>query len=121
MEDNVFAQQTMQEIVGEKLNMVLFGVFGHLSLDFNGPSLVAHNPVSLKTGGRVLRFGEPGFCDALCGQLGLTVSDVQISDDELRILFADQSSFAMSLREADYVGPEAGIYYSADKGIMVLR
>jgi hypothetical protein len=120
MKDNAFAQQTMREIVGEKLSAVVFGVFGHLSLDFDGPSLVAHNPVSLKTGERVLRFGESGFCDALCGQLGQLVSDVQISEDELRIVFADQSSFAMSLCEADYIGPEAGTYYSADKRIMVL-
>jgi hypothetical protein len=119
MKDNAFAQQTMREIVGEKLSAVVFGVFGHLSLDFDGPSLVAHNPVSLKTGGRVLRFGELGFCDALCSQLGHVVSDVQVSDDELRIVFADESSFAMSLREADYVGPEAGTYYSADKRMMV--
>jgi hypothetical protein len=119
MKDVVNAQELMREIIGEKLSSVVFGVFRHLGLAFDGPSLVAHNPVSLKTGERVLRFGEPGFCDALCGQLGLVVSDVQISDDELRIIFVDQSSFAMSLREADYVGPEAGMYYSADKGMMV--
>jgi hypothetical protein len=56
---------------------------------------------------------------ALCSQLGHVVSDVQISDDELRIIFADQSSFAMSLREADYVGPEAGSYFSADNRMTI--
>ncbi len=119
MKDNAFAQQTMQEIVGEKLSAVVFGVFGHLSLEFDGPSLVVHNPVSLKTGGRILRFCEPGFRDALCNQLGQVVSDVQISDDELRIVFGGENSFAMSLREADYSGPEAGTYYSADKRMIV--
>jgi hypothetical protein len=119
MKDNTFAQQTMREIIGEKLNEVVFGVFGHLSLDFDGPSLAAHNPVSLTIEERILRFGEPGFCDALCSQLGRVVSDVQISKDELRIVFVDQSSFAMSLREADYTGPEAGTYFSADKRMMV--
>lgn len=119
MKDNAFAQQTMREIVGEKLSAVVFGVFGHLSLEFDGPSLVAQNPVSLKTGERILRFGETGFCDALCSQLGQVVSDVQISDDELQIAFGGQSSFAMSLREADYSGPEAGTYYSADKRMLV--
>ena len=119
MKDNAFAQQTMREIIGEKLSAVVFGVFGHLSLDFDGPSLVAHNPVLLIMGERTIRFGEPGFSDALCSQLGQVVSDVQVSAVELRIVFADQSSFAMSLREADYVGPEAGTYYSADKRMMV--
>jgi hypothetical protein len=119
MKDNAFAQQTMREIIGEKLSAVVFGVFGHLSLDFDGPSLVAHNPVSLTMGDRTLRFGEPGFCDSFCSQLGQVVSDVQISADELRIVFAGQSSFAMSLRKADYTGPEAGTYYSADKRMIV--
>jgi hypothetical protein len=119
MKDHAFAQETMREIVGEKLSAVVFGVFGHLSLQFDGPSLVAHNPVSLTMGERTLRFGEPGFCDALCSQLGQVVSDVQISADELRIVFTEQRSFAMSLREADYPGPEAGTYYSAGKRMMV--
>src|SRR5437867_2636341 len=108
MKDHAFAQETMREIIGEKLSAVVFGVFGHLSLEFDGPSLVAQNPVSLKTGERILRFGEPGFCDALCGQLGHIVLDVQISDDEMKIVFDEQSAFAMSLREADCAGPEAG-------------
>lgn len=115
MKDNAFAQQTMREIVGGKLSAVTFGVFDHLGLEFDGPSLVVHNPVSLKTEERLFRFGEPGFCDALCGQLGQVVSDVQLSDEELRITFADQSSFTMSLRDRDYCGPEAGAYYSGDK------
>jgi hypothetical protein len=119
VKDNAFAQQTMREIVGQKLSAVVFGVFADLSLEFNGPSLVAHNPVSLTLGDRILRFGDPGFCDVLCSQLGQIVSDVRISNDELRIAFGDQSSFAMSLREADYAGPEAGTYYSADKRVMV--
>ena len=119
MKDNAFAQQTMKEIVGEKLSAVVFGVFGHMSLEFDGPSLVAHNPVSLKTGGRILRFGESGFCDALCSQLGTVVSDVQISDDELRIALGGETAFVMSLREGDYSGPEAGTYYSADNRMIV--
>ena len=121
MKDNAFAQQAMREIVGGKFSSVVFGVFDHLNLEFDGPSFVAHNPVLLKTEDRVLRFGEPGFCDALCRQLGQVVSDVQISDEEMRIVFADQSSFVMSLREVDYTGPEAGMYYSADKQMIVFK
>ena len=119
MNDKDFARNTMREIIGEKLSAVVFGVFGHLSLEFDGPSLVARNPVLLKIGEIILRFGEPGFCDILCGQLGKVVSELQISDDELRITFADQSLFAMSLREVDFTGPEAGTYYAADKRMVV--
>lgn len=119
MKDNAIAQQTMREIVGEKVSAVVFGVFGQLSFQVGGASLVAQNTVSLKTGERILRFGETGFCDALCSQLGQVVLDVQISDDELRIAIGGESLFAMSLREADYSGPEARTYNSADKRMMV--
>lgn len=119
MKDAASTQQTMREIVGKRLTTVVFGVFGHLSLEFDGPSLVVHNPASLQVKERILRFDDTGFRDALCSRLGQVVSDVQISDDELRIVFGGQSSLSVSLREADFVGPEAGTFYSADKGMMV--
>ncbi len=121
MKNHAFAQETMREIVGEKLSAVKFGVFGHLGLEFDGPSLVAHNPVSLKTAEHMFRVGQPGFCDALCDRLGQTISDVRITDEELKIMFADESWFAMSLQEADYSGPEAGMYCSADKQMTVFN
>jgi hypothetical protein len=119
MQDHRYAKQILSEIIGNRLSAVTFGVFNHLRLDFDGPSLVAWNPVSLESAEGVARRGEPGFSDRFVGCLGLTVSDVQINDVELKIAFADKCSFSLSLRDADYSSPEAGIYHSADQQTVV--
>lgn len=119
MQDHRYAKQILSELVGNILSAVTFGVFEHLRLEFDGPSLVAWNPVSVEKAEGVVRGGEPGFSDELVRCLGLTVSDVQITDVELRIAFADQRSFTMSLREADYSSPEAGLYHSANQQTLV--
>jgi len=45
---------------------------------------------------------------------------VRVTDEELRIEFANSASIAVSLRDEDYTGPEAINYEALDGRMMVV-
>lgn len=59
-------------------------------------------------------FGEPEYRNALCAQIGETVATAKLEElDALTIEFESGTVLALSLREEDVDGPEAGSF-SAD-------
>lgn len=59
-------------------------------------------------------FGQPEYRNALCAQIGETVANASLQElDSLTIEFESGTVIALSLREEDLEGPEAGSY-SAD-------
>jgi hypothetical protein len=61
-----------------------------------------------------IAYGEPEYRNALCAQIGETVGKASLEElDALTVEFESGTVIALSLREEDLDGPEAGSY-SAD-------
>lgn len=94
-------------IEGEQLSSVIF-VMDYLQLSFNNAWLTLYIwPEVFRSEGSYA-FGEPGYRDALCEQITEIVSSTSIEDGvALEIGFENGVIFRTSLRDEDYVGPEA--------------
>lgn len=58
-----------------------------------------------------IAFGQPEYRNALCAQIGETVAKATLEElDALTIEFESGTVIALSLREEDVDGPEAGSY-----------
>jgi len=106
----------------QELNSVVF-VQDYLQLDFNGPGLTLfHWPEVFVSGSTSLpegsyAFGEPGYRDALCSQIGERVSGATLqAGAALEIEFETGTIFRSSLRSEDYEGPEAGHFSTGAAG-----
>jgi hypothetical protein len=97
-------------IEGEELKAVEF-VEDYLQLRFGEPLLKLYDwPHVLLTDFSVA-FGEPEYRNALCAQIGETVSAASLEeDDALTIELGNGVVLGLSLREEDKDGPESGSY-----------
>lgn len=58
-----------------------------------------------------IAFGEPEYRNALCAQIGETVATAKLKEvDSLTLEFESGTVLALSLREEELDGPEAGSY-----------
>jgi hypothetical protein len=109
-------------IEGETLSSVTF-VQDYMQLDFNGPALTLFiwPEVFVLAGSQIgegsYAFGEPGYRDALCLQIGEAVERTSLEEGvALEIQFENETIFRTTLRDEDYDGPEAGQYTSGVAG-----
>lgn len=64
-----------------------------------------------------IAFGEPEYRNALCAQIGEMVATAALGEMEsLTIEFESGTVIALSLREEDLSGPQAGSYSEAGDG-----
>ena len=104
-DDNPFA--LFDELYGEPLSAVTF-VQDYLQLWFDGPGINVENPLTVASAEGVITSWQPGFRDLLCGQIAKIVAAVEHRPPvALTIRYTDGSSIAISLRNEDYIGPEA--------------
>ena len=97
-------------IDGQELTAVEF-VQDYLRLRFDGPMLTLYAWPHLLFEEFSVAFGEPEYRNALCAQIGETVSTAMLEeDDALTIEFGNGVVFGLSLREEDVDGPESGSY-----------
>ena len=103
-------------IEGQELASVGF-VQDYLQLDFSGPLLTLFIwPEVFRPEGSY-GFGEPGYRDMLCEEIGGDVSTVKYAEAiALEIEFESGVILRISLRDMDYVGAEAGQYLSGEPG-----
>ena len=108
-------------LAGDLLNAVTF-VHSYLQFQFDStPRLNAYNPVTVQSGGLTANQGEPLFPSLLVGQIGKRVQSVEFRENEaLRLIFEDASVIAVSLKSADYIGPEA-VNLFQDDGVTVVE
>lgn len=109
-------------IEGEELSSVTF-VQGHVQFDFNGPTLTLFLwpeifiPAGMQIGEGSYAYGEPGYRDAMCLQIGEAVETATFEEAvALEIQFENGTIFRTSLREEDYEGPEAGQFLTGEAG-----
>jgi hypothetical protein len=97
---------SISAIEGEQLSSVTF-VMDYLQLSFNSAWLTLYIwPEVFRPEGSYA-FGEPGYRDVLCEQITEIVSMTSLEDVALEIEFENGVIFRTSLRDEDYVGPEA--------------
>ena len=103
---------------GEELSAVEF-IADYLRLRFGeagspGPSLTLYAWPHILLADFSIAFGEPEYRNALCAQIGETIATAKLEElDSLTVEFESGTVVALSLREEDLDGPEAGSY-SAD-------
>jgi hypothetical protein len=105
-------------LVGSRLSGVAF-VMDYVQCDFDTAKLTAYTVPSVKVDERAWSRTDAGWRDALCERIGIAVRRVVRSDEQLSIDFEDNSTIVVSLRDCDYVGPEAFMLSSADHPIVV--
>jgi len=100
-------------IEGQELTAVEF-VSDYLRLRFDGPMLTLYAWPHVLLADFSIAFGEPEYRNALCAQIGEMVAKAKLEEmDSLTVEFESGTVLALSLREEDVDGPEAGSY-SAD-------
>jgi hypothetical protein len=97
-------------IVGEELTAVEF-VQDYLQLRFDGPLLTLYAWPNVLLSEYSVAFGEPEYRNALCGQIGERVEEADLDEgNALTVKLENGTVLALSLREEDLDGPEAGSY-----------
>ncbi len=98
-------------LIGEELVSVEF-LLDTLALHIGDNTLTLYAwPLVADAEGISLGFGQPGYRDALCFVIGLTVEKVIFNEGlELAIEFDNGVVIALSLREEDLSSPEAGTF-----------
>ena len=102
---------------GQELTAVEF-VQDFLRLRFDGPLLSLYAWPHLLFPEFSLGFGEPEYRNALCAQIGEIVAKASLEElDSLTVEFESGTVIALSLREEDLSGPEAGSYSADGSGL----
>ena len=97
-------------IEGQELSAVEF-VQDFLRLRFDGPMLTLYAWPHVLLADFSIAFGEPEYRNALCAQIGEMVAKASLEEMEaLTVEFESGTVIALSLREEDLSGPEAGSY-----------
>ncbi len=97
-------------IEGQELTAIEF-VSDFLRLRFDGPLLTLYAWPHILLEDFSLAFGQPEYRNALCAQIGEMVAKAKLEElDSLTIEFESGTVIALSLREEDMDGPEAGSY-----------
>lgn len=103
-------------IEGQELTAVEF-VSDYLRLRFDGPTLTLYAWPHILLEDFSIAFGQPEYRNALCAQIGEMVAKAELKElDSLTIEFESGTVIALSLREEDLDGPEAGSYSATGSG-----
>jgi hypothetical protein len=101
------------DIVNTELSAVVF-VHDYVQLQFDGPTINVMTPITVSSNGVTARSGETNFRNLLCDQLSKTVTRAHASrGDTLMLTFVDGATLAISLKDHDYIGPEAVVIQGA--------
>lgn len=97
-------------IIGEELTAVEF-VQDYLQLRFDGPLLTLYAWPHVLLSEFSVAFGEPEYRNALCAQIGEKVEEAELDEgNALTVKLENGTVLALSLREEDLDGPEAGSF-----------
>jgi hypothetical protein len=101
---------------GQELTAVEF-VSDYLRLRFDGPMLTLYAWPQILLADFSIAYGEPEYRNALCAQIGEMVAKAALDEMEsLTVEFESGTVIALSLREEELDGPEAGSYSASGNG-----
>ena len=100
----------ISEIIGTELNAVEF-VQDYVQLRFETPLLTFYAWPHVLFSEYSLAYGEPEYRNALCALIGEKVEEATLEEgDSLTLKFENDTVIALSLREEDLDGPQAGAF-----------
>jgi hypothetical protein len=106
---------------GEILTSVTF-VADYWQLHFGNSTIAALTRVEVYANGAAVQDGDDQFRNRLCEQIGKIVERFELERKvACTITFEDQSSILISLKPADYRGPEAVTISGAGHSMTVIR
>ena len=102
---------------GQELQTVAF-TEDFLELRFaDGPLVTLYEWPSVILAEYSVSYGEPEYRNQLCAQIGEEVESAELEEGgTLTVKFASGNVLALSLREEDLSGPEAGSYSESGHG-----
>jgi hypothetical protein len=104
-------------IEGQELTAVEF-VGDYLRLRFDGPMLTLYAWPHVLLADFSIAYGEPEYRNAVCAQIGEMVAKAALVELEaLTVEFESGTVIALSLREEELDGPEAGSYSADGSGM----
>jgi hypothetical protein len=104
-------------IEGQELTAVEF-VGDYLRLRFDGPMLTLYAWPHILLADFSIAYGEPEYRNGLCAQIGEMVAKAELQELEaLTVEFESGTVIALSLREEELDGPEAGSYSADGSGM----
>ena len=104
-------------IEGQELTAVEF-VGDYVRLRFDGPMLTLYAWPHILLADFSIAYGEPEYRNALCAQIGEMVAKAALEELEaLTVEFESGTVIALSLREEELDGPEAGSYSADGSGM----
>ena len=104
-------------IEGQELTAVEF-VQDYLRLRFDGPMLTLYAWPHVLLADFSIAFGEPEYRNALCAQIGEIVAKASLEElESLTVELESGTVIALSLREEDLSGPQAGSYSVDGSGL----
>src|SRR5258708_2491849 len=99
-------ETALQALIGEQLSSVTF-VMDYWQLAFDGHGLTVLSRIAVSGPGWRVWDGDDQFRNRLCECIAHLVTGASLRPNELAITFDDGSTIEVSLKESDYVGPEA--------------
>jgi len=107
----------LSRLEGQELTAVEF-VGDYLRLRFDGPMLTMYAWPHLLFPEFSLGYGEPEYRNGLCAQIGEVVAKASLEEmNALTVELESGTVIALSLREEDLSGPEAGSYSEDGSGL----
>ena len=106
--------QALARLKGKPISSIEF-LKDYLQLRFDGPCLTAYTAPTIRVGLASQGWGDPGYFDSLCAQIGAFVDEAGANDEQVTISFESGVRLAISLREQDYLGPEAVQFVTDDQ------
>jgi hypothetical protein len=108
----------LEVLIGRDLASVVF-VRDYVQLGFDGPQLTAVTNPEVITRSKRFVWGDPGYRDALCEQIGKIVLQAKtIEGQSLTISFDNNVEIAISLRPEDYRTAEAAVFTHGDRFVV---
>lgn len=98
----------IETLNGAILSSVAF-IHDYVKLDFDGATLTINARFVVQTANAEFARNEPGFCDALCSQIGQKITRAGTESDRVLLLFDGGVQLSISLLPDDQVSPEAAV------------
>jgi hypothetical protein len=98
--------EALGTLVGRKLSSVTF-LADYVQLAFDGPGMSAYTMPTVACGTETRSFGQPGYRNSLCMQIGSQVKRTEVGEECVSIIFETGEVISISLRDEDCRGPEA--------------
>jgi hypothetical protein len=120
MDEPKTLDEALKRLISEQLSSVEF-VQDYLQLRFDGPCLTVYGKVHhVFCNQSSISWGQPGYRDTLCGLISHHIRKTVITDENISLIFDNESVWFVSLRKEDRRGPEALMYVDHSDKVWVI-